>query len=126
MDFLRLLPHVLCFSRDQRLLETRGMVLSKHYNAELVGSIPELKALSPDTHIDTVILCHSLSPEECDLSASIVRERWPKAKILAVSGERPSCWTFADKVVSGIDGPSVLLQAIDSLVRPSLGSSDCI
>jgi hypothetical protein len=117
---------VFCLSRDQRLLETRGMVLAKRYDAITVGSIEEMWALPVASAFDVVVLCHSLSAEECDLSASIARERWPQAKILALSVDSSSCWTFADQVVRGLDGPSVLVQTIDRLLRSRPGLSDGI
>jgi hypothetical protein len=102
------------------------MVLAKHYDAVLVGSLEEMRALPADKQFDVVVLCHSLSSDECDLAAAIVRDRWPAAKILALSVERSSCWTSADRIVRGLDGPSALLQAIDRLLQPSFDLPDCI
>ena len=122
-DFSQQRLRVLCLSRDQRLLETRGMVLAKHYDAAIVGSIEEMRALPVVTQFDVVVICHSLLPEECDLSALIAKERWPKAKIVALSIMRPAYRSFADQVVRGIDGPEILLQAIDRVTRASPRSS---
>jgi hypothetical protein len=89
----------------------------------LRGSIEEMRALPVVTQFDVVVICHSLLPEECDLSALIAKERWPKAKIVALSIMRPGYRSFADQVVRGIDGPEILLQAIDRLTRASPRSS---
>jgi len=67
--------------------------------------------------ISLVVLCHTLTSEEYDLSASIVRERWPGAKIVAVSEDPTSSWNSADGIVRGIDGPSVLLKVLESVLR---------
>lgn len=95
------------------------MVLAKRYDVIPVRSSKELAALRDDLPVDLVVLCHSLSADECDLSSSIVRNRWPHAKILALSVERSSCWKFADRTVRGLDGPTILLQSIDNLLQSS-------
>jgi hypothetical protein len=109
-------PLVLCLGSDQRLLEIRGRVLATHYGAVSLGNIEELDALPATKQFDVVVLCHSLSSEQCDMATTIVRERWPKAKIVALSREGSSFLTAADQTIRSLDGPSVLLQAIDGLL----------
>ena len=46
MDSTQQRSRVLCFSRDPRLLNTRWMVLAKHYDAVSVGSIEEMLAIA--------------------------------------------------------------------------------
>ena len=109
-------PRVLCVSRDQRLLESRHLVLSRKYETVTVGSVEEMRSLPASEQFDVIVLCHSLSSEECDVSAELVRGRWPKAKIVALSVEQNGCFDGADEVVRGLDGPRVLLGTIDYLL----------
>ncbi len=115
MAFSNRSPRVLCFSRDPRLLETRRQILATRYEAVTVGSIEEIMALATDEEFDVIVLCHTLSVEECDLSAQTVRVRWPGAKIVALSAEQGGCSEAADRIVRGLDGPRLLLDTIDQL-----------
>ena len=108
---------VVCSGRDLPLLRTRLQVLVKSYDAIEVSSVRQLAELPGEPAIDLVLLCHSLSPEECSASAEIVRERWPAAKMLALTtGGFRTPYERADAVVLGLQGPVVLLQAMDRLI----------
>ena len=112
---------VLCFSRDQSLLETRGAVLATRYQTVTVKSVEDIYALPPDSQFDAVVLCHSLSDAECDVASAIAGQWWPKAKVLGLTTARSGCSTSADRVVQTADGPAALLRAIDSVIRPGIG-----
>lgn len=116
MSFSERYPRVLCFSREAVLLETRQQVLNKRYSVVGVNSVEEMMALDPGLEFDVVILCHTLSVNDCDFSTQFVRARWPGAKIVALSVEQKSCSEIADRVVRGLDGPRFLLNTIDQLV----------
>jgi|SRR5579863_6177813 len=118
MTFSNHSPRVLCFSRDPLLLKTREQVLSTRYEGVAVSSVEELKALDTDEGFDVVLLCHTLSVDECELSAQVVRVRWPHAKIVAMSLEQGGCFEAADRIVRGLDGPGLLLNTIDQLTAP--------
>jgi DNA-binding NarL/FixJ family response regulator len=106
---------VLCFSRDPLLLESRQQVLATKYESVTVGTTEEMMALASCVQFDVIVFSHTISAEECDLCAEIVRTRWPEAKIVALSAEQEGCSEAADRVVRGLDGPRVLLNAIDQL-----------
>jgi hypothetical protein len=116
MPFSNRFPRVLCFGRDPRLLETRRLVLARRFETVTVGSIEEMRALPVDEEFDVIVLCHSLSLEECDLSSELARARWERAKIVALSIEQGDCSLAADQTVRGLDGPRFLLSTIDHLV----------
>jgi hypothetical protein len=95
------------------------MVLAQHYEVTLVGNVDELQAMPANRRLDVAILCHSLSSREIDLAVSIVRQQWPHAKILPLSLGRTSGRKSTGLTVRGLDGPSILLQAIDHLLSIS-------
>ncbi|HEY1578297.1 MAG TPA: hypothetical protein VGF82_14610 [Terracidiphilus sp.] len=116
MAFSKRVPRVLCVGRDPRLLETRQLVLAKRYETVTVGSIEEMRALPIEEEFDVVVLCHSLSFEECDLSSELARGRWRHAKIVALSIQQGDCSVAADQTVRALDGPRFLLRTIDQVV----------
>jgi hypothetical protein len=86
--------HVLCLSRDSNLLGTRRMVLESRYEVVAAPCLEELQEVTTDHDFDVILLCHTLSSEDCDLATSIARVRWPNAKIVALSVERSSLRTI--------------------------------
>ncbi len=111
-------PRVVCFGRDLELLRTRVQVLSRRYDAVEVASVDQLAALPAEPAFDLVLLCHSLSREECRASAEIAEQCWPQAKVMVLTaGGSEALYERADAVVASIQGPVVLLQAIDRLIR---------
>ncbi len=109
---------VVCLGRDLQLLRTRLQVLVKRYDAVEVSSVEQLGELPAEPAFDLVLLCHSLSREDCRASVEIAEQRWPEAKILALTtGGFQTPYERADAVVAGLHGPVVLLKAIDQLIQ---------
>jgi hypothetical protein len=92
------------------------MVLESRYEVVAAPCLEELQEVTTDHDFDVILLCHTLSSEDCDLATSIARVRWPNAKIVALSVERSSCAKYADQIVRGLDGPRLLLRTIDNLM----------
>lgn len=115
---------VLCFGRDLQLLRTRLQVLARAYDAVEVSSVADLEALPAEPAFALVLFCHTVSPEESQTSAAIIEWRWPHAKIMALtSGISGIPYERADAVVLSNQGPAVLLQAMDQLIRRSTPQS---
>lgn len=100
------------------MLETRRAVLAKRYDVIAIDSLEGIAQVSPMTEIDLVLLCHTLSPDECHAAADIARHRWPGTKLMALSSGEPSCaHTDADRDFCCLDGPTALLQAVQELTK---------
>jgi DNA-binding response OmpR family regulator len=112
-------PRVLCVSSDQRLRETRRLILSKFYEAACVSGVAEVEVMPGSLDFDVVLLCHSLPAGEAERCVRIARHRWPGAKIVALSFEAGVYSQYADGVVRGLDGPRHLLATIDHLLPAS-------
>ncbi len=109
--------HVLVVSRDDRLLSTRTLILARLYETTGLADVSEMETLPPESRFDLVLLCHTLAPEDCEYASKMIRERWPRAKIVVlVSGQTGCLSPAADRTLSGGDGPRVLLQTIDQLL----------
>ena len=116
---MSLMPLVLCFSRDQRLLETRVAVLAKQYQVVPVSTLEEMRDLPNGTTFDLILLCHTLRKEDCEGAREIIRQRWPAATMLSMTKGDQSCSTQdGEMTVRGLDGPAVLLQKIYTLLHP--------
>jgi hypothetical protein len=114
---------VICFSRDERLLETRGWVLDKHFDAAKVSSVAEIENLKNGEAFDLLILCHSLSEDDCRQACAIARRAWPAIKILGLSSEAssPPCLPpISDQVISALDGPQLLLRKATDMLGATL------
>lgn len=108
---------VLCFSRDACLLQTRRMVLASRFEVVAIGSLEEMQKLPNDQRFDVVLLCHTLSREECDLARDIAHRRWRSAKILALSVERSSCLEYADRTIRDWTAPVSSFKRLTGLCQ---------
>jgi hypothetical protein len=115
------LPHVLCFSRDPLLLKTRVAVLERQYRVVPVGSLAEILELPFGSTFDLVVLCHTVSDEDCRNARAFIKARWPSAKVLSMTTGSRSCGVEQGEIiVRGLDGPPALLQRIDSLLHATM------
>ena len=110
--------HILCFGRNPVLLATRCAVLAKQYRVVSVESLQEVAEVTSAEPFDVVLLCHTLSPEECRVSREIVHHRWPGAKLLALTSGGPGCKdSQTDRDLSSLEGPRALLRAVHDLTH---------
>ena len=77
---------LLIYGTDSKLLDTRRMVLEyagHHVLAQLdpLSAAPYLSELN----FDVLILCHTLSPEDCHRVASLAYVRWPAIRTITLS-----------------------------------------
>lgn len=111
-------PLLVCLSRDQRLRETRTQVLAKDYDVIALASEQELEELDPPRPVDLVLLCHSLTGQDCERSSHVIRTRWPQALIVTISSPVAGCLSVeANATVAALDGPAVLLGQVAHLLR---------
>jgi DNA-binding response OmpR family regulator len=76
---------VLVVSRDQMLLQTRQLILGAYFQVEGAGRIQEAEALIARYRFDLIVLCASLSDNECQRVADVVADLNPRPKILTLS-----------------------------------------
>jgi hypothetical protein len=114
-------PKLLCVGSDVRLLDTRLCVLSLRYVATAVTSLEELKFLAAED-LDAVVLCHSLSHSDCQTAVSIVRDKWPAARLLQITlpGAGGSLYGV-DAWVGALEGPGALLRSVEELLSQEEG-----
>jgi len=102
---------VLVVGRDEMLLRTREMILGAFFAVRGAGRYTEARALLSKDYFDLIILCHSLTEDECQRLAGMARERSPRPLILAMSpSSRGSEKPWADKQLGVDAGPYGLVK----------------
>lgn len=102
---------VLVVSRDEMLLRTREMILGAFFAVRGAGRLSEARALLMIDRFDLVVICHSLTSDECERLAIIAREQVPRPLILAMSASsRGSIKPWADKQLGVDAGPYGLVK----------------
>jgi DNA-binding response OmpR family regulator len=102
---------VLVVSRDEMLLRTREMILGAFFSVQGAGRFTEATALMRSKRFDLLVLCHSLTYDECERLAILAHEQNPRALILAMSASSRSPMSpWADKQLGVDAGPYGLLK----------------
>ena len=111
---------VLCFSHDATLLMTRQWMLQReHYRVLGVTSQADFRVEICRSSVDLVLLCQSLSEEECRNAVRFAAEHAPAARCAVL--RTSSAKALPDGNVVGIEvgnGPVDFLQTIASMLPP--------
>lgn len=110
---------ILIYGRDTRLLETRRWVLERAgYWVSQATELSSLMSLVPLEHVSLLILCHTLSMEECGRALALVQVRWPQVQtVTLIAGDAGCRLTPSSEWVDSREGPKRLVDAIASLIR---------
>jgi len=102
---------VLVVSRDEMLLRTREMILGAYFKVTGAGRFAEASALIKTDDYDLIVLCHSLSQDECERLALLSLEKSSRPLILAMGpSSRAGFKPWADKQLGVDAGPYGLLK----------------
>jgi len=117
---------VLIYGHDARLLESRKWVLQGcGYRALSVRNVSALNQVPLTPPIDLLVLCHGVSPEECESAIANAKLRWPNVKELALvrhNGARDLASVLGD-VHKALDARDPMLSMVGQLVGHSTSSS---
>ncbi len=105
---------VLVFGRDYQLIHTRGLILAKAgFHVRTASSLPDIQDMHSEPSVDVMLLCHSLSKQECTEALTLTRARWPQIQSIAlVSGSSDCGSASADAVMEATDGPAKLISTV--------------
>jgi len=102
---------VLVVSRDEMLLRSREMILGAYFAVQGAGRFVEAKSLLTSNNFDLVVICHSLTADECERLAAMAHEHSHRCQVLAMSpSSRGSMKPWADKQLGVDAGPYGLLK----------------
>jgi hypothetical protein len=107
---------VLVFGRDYQLVHTRSLILEKAgYHVRTASSLPEIRQLPSEPTMDMMVLCHSLTAQDCAQALIITHERWPRIQTVALVSGSSGCGSEgADTVMEATEGPAKLISAVRS------------
>jgi hypothetical protein len=114
MDKASLRATILCFSHDQSLLKTRQWMLEQASYVVLgVMTQPEFRTQICSTEIHLILLCQTLSEDECTDAASFVGQYAPTARCVLLRTGRARALPAGDLVVVDLSkGPANFLDTI--------------
>jgi DNA-binding response OmpR family regulator len=114
---------VLVVSRDEMLLRTREMMLGAFFAVRGAGRFSEAKALLNTDSFDLIVLCHSLTSDECERLSVLAHERSPRPLVLAMSASsRVAIRPWADRQLGVDQGPYGLLKKCAEMLGYALKS----
>ena len=93
------------------LLRSREMILGAYFAVRGAGRFVEARSLLTSNNFDLIVLCHSLTADECERLAALARERSPRCQVLAMSASsRSTVKPWADRQLGVDAGPYGLLK----------------
>jgi hypothetical protein len=108
---------VLCYGHDETLLHTRELILSREFSVEACRDLAGLSDSISRGPVDLVLICQSVSQEECDEVIERVRVESPESKVLVLHESTPgACSVHSDATMEHLEGPPELLHKIHSLL----------
>ncbi len=85
-------PHILIYGNDAGLLRTRGWILAKAgFVVEQATSLAEMEEKAAGHQPEVLVLCHTLSGEECAQGEQIATRSRPSIKTLALRTRISGC-----------------------------------
>ncbi|HEY1501030.1 MAG TPA: hypothetical protein VGF88_15745 [Acidobacteriaceae bacterium] len=119
-------PELLCVGHDFVLNRTRRLILEKCFDVKTANSVPEAMGLLSAQRFDLVLVCYSLTNEECRAMVEFIHALASPTKILALAEgcDRLPLGTGDEEFVSA--GPAELVKKAAAMVgiSPS-GSARC-
>jgi hypothetical protein len=118
-------PQVLLVSRDAMLLQTRQLILGTFFPTQVAGRVRDAEVLISTNHFELIILCYTLSEEECRRVIELAKEqkRPPRILILTPAGISPSSNGAGEPTMSE-SGPYYLLKRTAQLLGVDIRTKD--
>ena len=76
---------ILLVSRDLVVLQTRKLMLGAYFDVSAAGRVLEARALFGQQDFDLIVLCYTLSQDECREIVELALQRCPEAKVLVLT-----------------------------------------
>ena len=111
---------VLLIGEDVSLLQTRAAVLAQT-GAEILSCIPfEVRLLPPQTAIVLVVVCHTVTGEDCNLVIETAHRNWPQAKILQLQSRLHEILSPEVDAIVEAQPSKLLQQALELMGRDEI------
>jgi hypothetical protein len=118
---------VLVFSRDPVLLETRRSILEAFFHPRGAGNIEDAESELAMDHFDLIILCSTLSEQECERVFELAEYQKPRPQVLimGIPGYDPPRYA-ADHILMTESGPYQLLKRSAEILGVDLRASGLV
>ena len=103
-------PEILCVGHDSVLNRTRRMILERCFAVALAQSLSEATALLRGRRFALVLLCHSLTDDDCRSIVDFIHSLQSTVRILVLGEERSQLQLAAQDEEFASGGPAELLQ----------------
>jgi DNA-binding NtrC family response regulator len=102
---------ILLVSKDVTILQTRKLMISAYFEVHAAGRVAEAMMLLSERTFDLIILCHTLTNDECAKVIQAARERRAQTKILMLTTAGCAERTIVDYAhIAPEEGPFYLLK----------------
>lgn len=110
-------PEMLCVGLDPLLNRTRRLVLEKCFEVELAENLPQAFALLEAKRFDLVLLCYSLTDEDCRAAVQFIHRLPARPRILALAQGRERLLLKDNDEEFVMSGPAALLEKAASMAN---------
>ena len=109
---------ILIFGRDTTLLETRAWLLKRTGSPVLSAtSLSEVEVISATRRISLLVICHSVSPEDCQSLLAALNQIQPDVKkLLMTANTALPPLGQVERTQSAFDGPAALLATVQGML----------
>lgn len=101
---------ILVVSHDPMLLQRHRLILGTYFDVEGAGRLSETAAILSQQSFDLVVLCDTLSQDECLQIAEVEHNRTPQPKVLSLQGPGRRSSGGVGRSVPWESGPLCLLR----------------
>jgi CheY-like chemotaxis protein len=111
---------VLSIGSDTELLLLRHAVLkSAGFDVQTVSDAKDALEKIRTGYCGVLLICYSFEVETRKELADTFRHHCPNGRIVSISDRQPDVPYFGDVLVYGLDGPEVLIEAIQGNSQPA-------
>jgi DNA-binding NtrC family response regulator len=103
---------ILLVSRDLMVLQTRKLMLGAYFDVHAAGRVLEAKALLEEQHFDLIVLCYTLTQDDCQTIVDSAQQLCPQARtlVLTAAGYAPKQVDIHRYFLAAEDGPFTLVK----------------
>ena len=103
---------ILLVSRDLMVLQTRKLMLGAYFDVHSAARVLEARILLAEQPFDLIVLCYTLSVDDCEKVLEVARLHCPQAKILTltVTGIAATMPAMESYYLAAEDGPFILVK----------------
>jgi ActR/RegA family two-component response regulator len=109
-------PCLLCVGHDGMLNRTRRLILQKTFDVILVEDLGDAAAILKQQRCALVLLCYSLTDEECRAMVQLIHGLAPETRILALGPARERLPLGARDGLFQSSGPADLVHQIATMM----------